>query len=308
MPRAVRYEDYGGIDVLKVEEVPRPEPGPGEVLVAVRAAGINPGEALIREGALADRWPSTFPSGQGSDLAGVVESVGESVTAWSPGDEVIGWVQTRSSQAELAVVPGGQLLAKPVGVSWEQAGGLHVAGSTAWSAVRAVGAGPQDVVVVSGAAGGVGALTSQLAAERGATVLGLAGEGNHAWLADHGIVPIAYGDGVEQRIRAAVPGGVDAFIDTFGDGYVDLALRLGVAPDRIDTIIDFAAAAEHGVKTEGNHEGANPADLGEVAARVADGLLELPIAATYPLDDVQAAYRELERRHTRGKIVLVPSA
>jgi NADPH:quinone reductase-like Zn-dependent oxidoreductase len=306
MARAVRYDEFGGIDVLKVEEVPRPEPGPGEVLVAVKAAGINPGEAMIRTGALAEMFPSTFPSGQGSDLAGVVEEVGEGVTAWSPGDEVLGFVEDRSSHADLVVVPEGHLVAKPEGVTWEQAGAVHVAGATAWAAVRAIDPSEGETVVVAGAAGGVGSLTVQLAAERGATVIGLASEANHGWLSDHGVIPVAYGDGVEERIRAAAPDGVDAFVDAFGSGYVDLALRLGVAPERINTIIDFGAIAEHGIKGEASAEGANQADLGEVAARIADGRLDLPVAATYPLDDVQAAYRELERRHTRGKIVLVP--
>jgi NADPH:quinone reductase-like Zn-dependent oxidoreductase len=306
MPRAVRYDEFGDIDVLHIDEVERPRPGAGEVLVAVRAAGINPGEATIRRGVFAERWPSTFPSGQGSDLAGVVEELGEGVSEWAPGDEVIGWVENRSSQAELVLVPADQLLRKPAGMSWEQAGALHVAGATAWAAVRAVDPQPGEVLVVSGAAGGVGSLVVGLAKERGARVIGLAGEANHAWLAEHGAEPIAYGDGVEERIRAAAPDGVDAFIDTFGDGYVELAISLGVAPERIDTIIDWAAAAKYGAKTDGNMAGANVADLTEVAARIADGRLDLPIAAAYPLEQVGDAYRELEKRHTRGKIVLVP--
>jgi NADPH:quinone reductase-like Zn-dependent oxidoreductase len=306
MPRAVRYDEFGDIDVLRVDQVERPQPGPGEVLVAVRAAGINPGEATIRKGVMADRWPSTFPSGQGSDLAGVIEEVGDGVNGWAAGDEVIGWVDNRSSQAELVAVPADQLLRKPAGVSWEQAGALHVAGATAWAAVQAVDPRSGEVLVVSGAAGGVGSLVVQLGVERGARVLGLAGPDNHSWLRSHGVEPIAYGDGVEERIRAAAPSGVDAFIDTYGGGYVDLAIALGVAPERIDTIIDWAAAAKYGAKTDGNAVGANVADLSEMAARLGDGRLEIPIAGTYPLEQVQDAYRELEKRHTRGKIVLVP--
>jgi NADPH:quinone reductase-like Zn-dependent oxidoreductase len=304
--RAVRYDRFGGIDVLEVREVDPPVPGPDEVLVTVRAAGINPGESKIREGAYAERWPSTFPSGQGSDLAGVIEELGPGVTGWAPGDEVVGWVDDRSSQAELVAVPIGQLVRKPDGLPWEQAGALHVVGATAWAAVEAVGAGEGDVVVVSGAAGGVGSLAVQLAAARGARVIGLAGPANHEWLTAHGVLPVAYGDGVEERIRAAAPDGVDAFVDTHGDGYVDLALALGVATERIDTIIDFAAAQRTGVRTDGNAIGARPGVIAELAHRLADGRLELPIAATYPLDRVQDAYRELERGHVRGKIVLVP--
>jgi NADPH:quinone reductase-like Zn-dependent oxidoreductase len=146
----------------------------------------------------------------------------------------------------------------------------------------------------------------QLARHAGATVIGLASEPNHAWLAEHGVVGVAYGDGVADRIRAAAPNGVDAFIDTFGDGYVDLALGLGVAPARIDTIIDWAAAARTGVRTAGNMDAASAEVLEELAKLVAAGELEVPIAATYPLTEVRAAYRRLMERHTRGKIVLVP--
>ena len=305
MSRAVQFDGYGEIDVLEVREVPRPVPGAGEVLVRVRAAGINPGENLIRSGALHEMWPATFPSGQGSDLAGVVEEVGSDAT-WSVGDEVIGWVDTRASHAELVVVPVEHLVRRDPDVPWEVAGALFVAGGTAHASVRAVAAGAGDTVVVAGAAGGVGSLAVQLARLAGATVIGLASAPNHAWLAGHGVLPVAYGDGVADRIRAAAPGGVDAFIDSFGNGYVDLAVDLGVVPDRINTIVDRAAAARTGAKTEGSFEGSSAEVLGGLAKLVATGELEVPIAATFPLAEVRAAYQELMRRHTRGKIVLVP--
>src|SRR5579871_2552146 len=185
--KAVRFDEYGDVDVLRVADVPVPEPGAGQVLVRVRAAGINPGEAKIREGALHERWPATFPSGQGSDFAGVVERAGDGVTGIAPGADVIGWVDTRSSQAEYVVADAANLTAKPAGVPWEVAAAIPVAGFTAWAAVRAVGAGQGDALVVSGAAGGVGALTVQLAVRRGATVIGLAGPSNHDWLTRHGV-------------------------------------------------------------------------------------------------------------------------
>ncbi len=306
MPRAVRFDHYGGIDVLEVAEVPPPEPGAGQVRVRVRAAGINPGEASIREGRMQERWPAHFPSGQGSDLAGVVDAIGEGVGGVSVGDEVIGFSDERSSQAELVVVPAEHVTPRPPGVRWEVAGALFVAGATAYAAVRAVAPAPGETVVVSGAAGGVGSIAVQLARRAGARVIGVAGERNDAWLAGHGVVPVRYGDGVGDRIRAAAPNGVDAFIDTFGGGYVALALELGVTPERIDTIIDFDAAARHGVKTEGNAAGASVQVLAELAALIDAGELEVPIAHVYPLDQVREAYRELERRHTRGKIVLTP--
>jgi NADPH:quinone reductase-like Zn-dependent oxidoreductase len=312
MPRAVQFDKYGEIDVLEVRDIERPVPGAGEVLVRVRAAGINPGENAIRIGVFEELWPATFPSGQGSDLAGLVEEVGPEgpagpgVPTWSVGDEVIGWVDNRSSHAELVVVPAGQLVRRDPAVPWEVAGAIFVVGTTAYATVQVVGVGPGDTVVVAGAAGGVGSLAVQLARRAGATVIGLASERNHAWLTEHGVIPVSYGEGVADRIRAAAPQGVDAFIDTFGDGYVDLAIELGVERDRIDTIVDRAAAARTGVKNEGMTGYANAEVLAELVKLVAAGDLDVPIAATYPLTEVRAAYRTLMERHTRGKIVLVP--
>ena len=306
MPKAVRFDEYGGIDVLRVVEVDRPVPGPGQVLVRVRAAGINPGEAAIREGAMHARFPAAFPSGQGSDLAGVVEELGEGVEEFAVGDEVIGFSHQRASQAELVLTEAADLTHRPRNVPWEAAGALFVAGSTAYAAVRAVSPAGGDTLVVSGAAGGVGSIVVQLAAGAGAKVIGLAGEANHPWLTEHGVIPVTYGEGVADRVRAAADGHIDAFIDTFGDGYVDLAIDLGVRPDRIDTIIDWAAAKKHGAKTEGTAAAASAEVLAELAGLISDGRLEIPIAHAYPLDQVRDAYRELARRHTRGKIVLVP--
>lgn len=306
MPKAVRLEQYEGIDVLKVVDVERPVPQAGQVLVHVKAAGINPGEAAIREGVFAELWPATFPSGQGSDFAGVVAELGSGVDGFAVGDEVIGFTDNRASHAEFVVAEATNLTAKPAGVSWEQAGSLFVAGTTAYAAVRSVSLKEGDTVVVSGAAGGVGSLAVQLAVKAGAKVIGLAGKANHEWLAAHGVIPVAYGDGVADRITEAAGGPVDAFIDTFGGGYVELALELGVKADRIDTIIDFAAAAQYGVKTEGNAAAASADVLAELAGLIDAGELELVVAEVYPLDHVRDAYRELEQRHTRGKIVLRP--
>jgi NADPH:quinone reductase-like Zn-dependent oxidoreductase len=305
--KAVRYDEFGGIDVLRVDQVERPVPGDGEVLVRVKAAGVNISEAVIRTGAVAALFPSTFPSGQGSDLAGLVEEVGAGVSGLSPGDEVIGFSNKRASQAELVLVEAGDLTPKPEKVSWEAAGGLYVAGTTAWGVVHAIQPGEGETVVISGAAGGVGSLAVQLARRTGAAVIGLASESNHDWLTSHDVVPVAYGDGMADRIRAVAPGGVDGFIDTHGGGYVELALALGVAAERIDTIVDYAAAAKYGVKTDGGAEaGPGAKVLAELAGLIADGHLEVPIARVYPLTQVREAYTELERRHTRGKIVLRP--
>jgi NADPH:quinone reductase-like Zn-dependent oxidoreductase len=303
--KAVRFDEYGGVEVLKVVDVPRPAPGAGQVLVQVKAAGINPGEAKIRDGLYASRWPATFPSGEGSDLAGIVAEAGPDVTGFSAGDEVIGWTDNRASQAEYVVVEEQNLTAKPADVPWAVAGALFVAGATAWAAVRAVNLTEGDTVVVAGAAGGVGSLAVQLARRAGATVIGLAGDAHHQWLAGHGVIPVAYGEGVADRIRHAASK-VDAFIDTFGADYVELALELGVEPSRIDTIANFGAVARYGVKAEGSAAGASAGVLAELAGLIAAGELEVPIAATFPLDRVQDAYRRLAEGHLLGKIVLLP--
>lgn len=203
MTKAVRYHEFGGIEVLQVAEVDRPVPEYGQVLVRVKAAGINPGEAAIRTGAMADIFPSTFPSGQGSDLAGVVAEVGAGADRFVVGDEVIGFSEKRAAQAELVLVDVDNLTPKPNGVPWEVAGGLYVAGVTAWGAVHSIQLGSGETVVISAAAGGVGSLAVQLARRAGATVIGLAGEHNHEWLQTHGVTPVAYGDGVTDRIKAA---------------------------------------------------------------------------------------------------------
>jgi NADPH:quinone reductase-like Zn-dependent oxidoreductase len=306
MSRAVRFSGYGDVDVLQVEEVEDPVPGPGEVRVRVQAAGINPGEAKIRAGLVADRWPSSFPSGQGSDLAGVVDALGGDVASAAVGDEVIGFSDNRNSQAELVVIPAVNVTSRPPGVPWAVAGSLFVVGTTGYATVRSVALHPGETVVVSAAAGGVGTVTVQLAKRTGATVIGLAGPANHGWLRSKGVVPVTHGEGVVDRIRTAADGPVEAFIDLFGQGYVEVALELGVAPERIDTIVDVAAVGSHGVKSEGNAAASSAGVLAELAGLIDAGELELPIAHEYPLDQVRDAYRELARGHTRGKIVLIP--
>ena len=308
MSKAVQFDSYGGIDVLEVRDVPKPAPGAGGVLVAVKAAGINPGEAMIRKGFLHDRWPATFPSGQGSDLAGVVSETGPGVDTVTVGDEVIGFTDRRASQAEFVVVPADQLTLKPTNVSWDAAGALFVAATTAYAAVRAVALKPGETVAVAGAAGGVGTIAVQLAKRAGARVLGIAGPSNDDWLTARGVVPVNYGSGLADRLRQAAPGGqIDAFLDFFGDGYVELAVtELGIDPQRVDTIIDFPAIERFGVKGEGNADASDAGVLAELAGLVAAGELEVPVAAVYPLDQVKDAYRTLEQRHTRGKIVLRP--
>ncbi len=306
MPRAVQFDEYGGLDVLTVREVELKELGKEDVRVEVKAAGINPGEAAIRKGLLKDQWPSTFPSGQGSDLAGVVKEIGIEVEGFAAGDEVLGWSWERSSQAEEVVVPAEQLVRKPADLGWPEAGALYVVGVTAFAAVRAVDVAAGDTVVVSAAAGGVGTIVVQLLKVGGANVIGLASADHHDWLREKGVTPVTYGEGVAQRILEATPDGIDAFIDLFGPEYIDLAVQLNVPPEKIETIIAYEKAQEIGAKSEGSSDASTPEILLEMAELVAAGKIEVPIAAEYPLDEVREAFEQLEDRHTLGKIVLIP--
>jgi NADPH:quinone reductase-like Zn-dependent oxidoreductase len=308
MSKAVQFDSYGGVDVLAVRDVPRPVPAAGDVLVEVRAAGINISEAAIRAGAVRDMFPATFPSGQGSDLAGVVAELGSGVTDFAVGDEVMGFSNQRSSHAEYVTVPADQLTPKPSNVSWEVAGSIYVAGVTAYGAVRALRLAPGETVAIAGAAGGVGSIAVQLARRAGAAVLGIAGPSNDGWLAEHGAVPVNYGDDLPARVRAAAPSGrIDALLDFFGGGYVAMAIEdLDVARDRIDTIADFAAVEQFGVLSAGGADAATAAVVAELADLVARGELDVPIGGVFALDDVREAYRVLEKRHTRGKLVLRP--
>ena len=304
MPRAVRLDDYGDIDVLYIADVDVPDVAAGQVRVAVRAAGLNLGEAKVRRGLLKHMFPSTFPSGQGSDFAGVVDAVGEGVDASLVGTDVLGWTDERSSQAEYVVVPADQIVSKPANVSWEVAGSLFVVGSTAYAALAAVSVAAGDVLVVTGAAGGVGSLVSQLAVSRGVRVIGIASERDHDWLRSLGVEPVTYGDGVRERITA-VTDKVDALVDTAGSGYVALGIEMGIDPERIDTIVDFPAVAEFGVKAQGSSAGSSAHVLEELVTLVSQGTLQVQIDRTYPLDDVRSAYHHLEEEPGRGKVVLV---
>lgn len=304
--RAVRFDRYGDRGVLYIADIPMPSPATGEVLVEVRAAGINPGETAIRTGALHHRFPATFPSGQGSDLAGLVIAVGEGVTDFAPGDEVLGYSWRRSSHATHVAVPVAQLIRKPEALGWAVAGSLYVAACTAWAAVEAAAPRTGETVAVSAAAGGVGSIVVQLLRERGARVLGIASPANATWLTRHGAIPVSYGGRLAADLIVAAPDGIDAFVDLFGPEYVQLAIDLGIAPDRIETIISFEQAARIGARTAGSADGSSREVLTEMADLVASGRIEIPIAATYPLDSARDAFAALEQRHTRSKIALIP--
>jgi NADPH:quinone reductase-like Zn-dependent oxidoreductase len=304
MPRAVQLSAYGGIDQLRIVEVAKPEPGPDEIVVRVIAAGTNPGEIAVREGLLHHMFPRAFPFGQGTDFAGRVDSVGAGVTAFAPGDAVLGWSDQRSAHADYVAVPPTQLIPKPPSLDWFRAGSLFVVATTAVGAVRAVSLKPGEVVAISGAAGGVGSLAVQLARRTGARVIGIASDESADFLRSVGVEPLAYGDGLAERLRALAPNGIAAFIDLFGGGYVELAVTVGVARERINTIIDFAGAQKFGVKSDGSAAAATPETLALVANLIAWGELLMPLTAIYPLASLHEAYAELARRKARGKIVL----
>lgn len=320
--RAVRFDRYGDVDVLDVRDCDDPVAAPGQVVVKVRAAAANPGDIYVREGLAEEAWAlrarlsgkgadtpnlsMSFPAAQGQDLAGEIVSVGDEVDAWRVGDEVLGWSEKRVAQAEQAAVPAGHLVRKPAGMSWEVAGSMFVAPMAGLAGVEAVAPQAGETVVVSGAAGAVGVVAVQLARRNGANVVGLASESNHRWLRDHGITPVTYGAGQADRIRAAAGGRIDAFIDNFGEGYVDLAHELGVPAERINSVVDFKAAADGRAHIAGTNDAGGAAGLQRLVDLVVDGDLEIPIAATYPLEKVRDAYRRLADRHTHGRIVLIP--
>lgn len=306
--QSVQYDQFGDTDVYYLADRPVPSPKAGEVVVRVKAAGINPGESKIRSGALQAIFPSTFPSGQGSDFAGVVDAVGPGVDSVNVGDEVIGFSDNRSSQAQYVVVDQAHLTPKPANVSWEQGGGLFVAGSTAYAGVKALALAPGDLLIVAGAAGGVGSLAVQLATAWGAEVIGLASPPNHDWLRKHGVTPVDYRPDAEKAVRDALQGRQPAALfDCSGNGYVELAINLGIPPDRINTIADFAAVATYKVKSVGSAAASSAAVLAELASLIDTGKLEFSVAGSYPIADVKAAYDELDAGHTHGKIVLIPA-
>ena len=303
--RAVRFDEYGDETVLEVREVPDPQPGPGEVVVRVVTAGTNPGEVGIRSGGLHDRFPARFPEGQGSDLAGYVAAVGADVQGVAVGQPVIGLSDGRNAQAELVPLPADRVVPKPEALGWDVAATLYVAGTTALALLQTVPVDTGDTVVIAGAAGGVGVFLTQLAVGAGARVIGIAGEANHGWLREHGAEPVTYGDGLEERLRALAPDGVTAVFDLFGGGYTDLAIALGVDPQRVATVADFTAGQRLGVQVTGMAALADPAEgVRRLAAIASQGGFEVPIKARFPLERVQDAYREVSRRSGLGKVVL----
>jgi len=304
MSRFVEITRFGGPDVLAVTEVEPPRAGPGEVRVRVRAAGLNPVDyKIFAGGPAAVSYGVSLPSGNGNDFSGVIDEVGEGVTAFSVGSAVLGG-RRYFAQADYVVVPVDTIIAKPDSLSFEQAGCLDIVGRTAWASVRSLHLTADDTVLVSAAAGGVGVLASQLAVRTGATVIGTAGIRNHEFLRTLGVIPVAYGEGLVDRLRALAPQGVTAVLDNNGPATIEAALELGVAPERINTIAAHGYRPDLGIGHVGGAV-ADLADLAELAELIASGDIQLPIDATYPLERVTEAYERMMAGHLRGKIALV---
>ncbi|MFN4001975.1 NADP-dependent oxidoreductase [Microcella sp.] len=285
--------------MLRIDELDIAPPGPGEVRVRFAAGGLNPVDWKIRSGRSRIQLP--LPVAVGREFSGRIEAVGSGVDDLAVGDAVFGSIP-QGAFADLVVAPASVVARVPEGVPLDVAAGIALAGQTAWDALESQGLHRGDVIVVSAAAGGVGGVLSQLAVARGVHVIGTAGAGNHAWLRSRGVEPVLYGEGLRERLAAAAPDGITAVFDQSGTETIETALALGVPPERVNTIA--ADATLYGVRNVGRGA-VHPPTLDALAALVADGTIELPVAARYPLSEVRAAFERLETGHLRGKVVVV---
>ncbi|KIF66015.1 NADPH:quinone reductase [Streptomyces sp. AcH 505] len=306
MSLAVQFSEYGTPDVLRVVDVPPLTAGPGQVRLAVRAAGVNPIDWKILHGFMRQVMPVDLPGGLGSDVAGVVDQVGEGVTAFSVGDEVLG-ASITPSYAQSALADPAALVAKPASVPWEVAATLAGTGITAWEVLNKLKIARGETLLVHGAAGGVGTFAVQLAVARGARVIGTASEGNHEQLRSFGAKPVTYGKGLVDRVRAISPHGVDAVLDTSGRGEIPDSIELAGGPTRVLSLVAFDAAST-GIQIHMTEPGAGgPEALGEILALIEAGRLRMPIAGTYRLDEVAAALAVSQSGHLSGKLVVLPA-
>jgi len=302
MARYVSFDHFGGPEVLQLRTAPAPLAGPGEVRVRVHTAGLNPVDwKILAGGEAATRYNASLPSGNGNDFAGVIDHVGAGVTGFTVGEAVLGG-KRMFAQADYVVVDPAVLVRKPEKLSFVEAGALDIAGRTAWATVRSLRLTADDTVLVSAAAGGVGVLAAQLALRTGATVIGTAGPANHDFLLGLGVVPVAYGDGLVERLRAAAPR-YTAALDNNGAATIDAALALGVPGERINTIAARGHRADAGIQGVGGQH-AEPGDLAALADLIAGGEVVLPIDSVYPVERVVDAYRHLMAGHLRGKVTL----
>ncbi|MET0495109.1 MAG: NADP-dependent oxidoreductase [Actinoplanes sp.] len=294
--RAAVFDRYGPPDVLRIADLPDPVPGPGEVRVRVRAAGVQPFDTGVRQG-LIRPGPEHFPHQVGQEYAGVVDLLGEGVAGIE--GAVLGSTMM-NGQATHVVVPAATVVAKPPELDFPTAAGLVAAAQTTSGALAELGVGPGDVLLVHAAAGSVGTVAVQLARLAGAAVIGTARPANHAYLRRLGAVPVEYGDGLVDRVRAA--GQVTVALDAAGGEAIAASVALGVPRERIGTIVDDKAAAEFGTRVV--RAGRSPVRLAEVIALAARGVVTMPVRA-YPLSAVAEAHAAVENRHGSGKVVLI---
>ncbi|MEU2119673.1 NADP-dependent oxidoreductase [Streptomyces sp. NPDC016459] len=306
---AIVYEEFGGPEVLRhATGVTVPEPGPGEVRVRVAAVGLNPLDWKRRHGWVEEFYPTTFPAVPGLEFAGTVDKLGEGVTDLAVGDEVLGWTKT-GAYAQYAIAD--LVVPKPAGLSWASAASLPVAAETAQRVLDLIGVRPGETLFLHGAAGVVGSVGVQLAVAAGVTVIGSASESNHAYLRELGAIPVTYGDGLADRVRAAAPDGVDAVFDAVGHGVLPVAIELlggkDAAKERIATIADLDAE-EHGIVFTGvmGDPDAVRAGLTAHARAAAAGTLAVRLADTLPLKEAARAQELSQSGHVRGKLVLIP--
>ncbi|CAG7608124.1 NADP-dependent oxidoreductase [Actinacidiphila bryophytorum] len=307
--QGIAFTEFGSADVLHPLETDVPEPGPGQVRIAVRAAGVNPLDHKIRAGYMNAVFPVALPHVPGVEAAGVVESVGEGVSGLAVGDEVFGPTVT-GSYAALALAEAAKLGVKPASLGFQEAAALPVAAETAFRALEALGVRSGETLVVHGAAGGVGTLAVQFAVSRGLRVVGTASEANHEHLRRLGAVPVSYGPGVVERVREAAPDGVDAAFDTTGLAEsLAASVELTGGKERVLTIGSPVTAGEYGVAFS---SGAGPAGyrgvpaFAEALALHEAGTLDVAIHRAYPLAEAADAQRASEAGHLAGKIVLLP--
>jgi NADPH:quinone reductase-like Zn-dependent oxidoreductase len=303
--RAVLLDAFGGPEVLDIREIPAPQAGPGQLRVRVTAAGLNPMDWIITADAdTAARFGLTLPTGFGTDYAGVVDQVGDGASGFAVGDRVFGGALSRAV-ADFVVIDLAEGIAAneahhlPDGVDDRTGATLAIAGRTASAALAVVDPGPHDTVLIGGAAGGVGVFAVQLARIAGARVIGTGSATSEDFLRDLGAEPVAYGDGLADRVRALAPGGVTAAIDLYGTETVHAARELGVPDGRICTI----AAHVDGVASANGANAAADA-LDEVARLVAAGRLRVPIAAGFPIEQIRRAAELQAGRHIHGKLVI----
>ncbi|GII83174.1 oxidoreductase [Sphaerisporangium siamense] len=299
--KAAAFERPGGPEVLRLMEVATPEAGPGQVRVRVRAAGVQPYDCAVRAGWIPPGVPPDTPKIPGNEFAGVVDQAGAGVTGVATGDEVLGFGRL-DAYAEYIVVPADQVTAKPAAMPWEVAGGFSAGAQTAHIALRELGVGAGDTVLVHAAAGGVGTIAVQLAVAWGAAVVGTASEANHDYLRALGAVPVAYGEGLVARVRAAAPGGVDAALDGAGGDALTASLELVKDRSRVLTLVDHGKAEALGVRVTPALRSA--ARLAELAGMYARGELRVHVRETFPLERAADAHRAVEAGHGAGKVVI----